>query len=66
MHICTLFLAINFPNWNSKNLSSAKDEEAGEIPVAFVVPKDGTSLSQPALLDYVAKQVYFSLMFPNY
>ncbi|PIN01428.1 Acyl-CoA synthetase [Handroanthus impetiginosus] len=33
------------------------EEEAGEIPVAFVVPKDGSSVSQQALMDYVAKQV---------
>ncbi|KAL3652805.1 hypothetical protein CASFOL_002486 [Castilleja foliolosa] len=35
----------------------ARDEEAGEIPVAFVVLKDGSSVSQAALMDYVAKQV---------
>ncbi|KAL9177392.1 hypothetical protein ABFS82_01G055600 [Erythranthe guttata] len=35
----------------------ARDEEAGEIPVAFVVPKEGSSISQAALLDFVAKQV---------
>ncbi|KAK6137236.1 hypothetical protein DH2020_029025 [Rehmannia glutinosa] len=33
------------------------DEEAGEIPVAFIVLKDGSSVSQAALMDYVAKQV---------
>ncbi|KAL3635787.1 hypothetical protein CASFOL_020334 [Castilleja foliolosa] len=35
----------------------AIDEEAGEIPVAFVVLKDGSSVSQTAIMDYVAKQV---------
>ncbi|KAK6158461.1 hypothetical protein DH2020_005775 [Rehmannia glutinosa] len=35
----------------------ARDEEAGEIPVAFVVLKDGSSVSHAALMDYVAKQV---------
>ncbi|CAA0820433.1 4-coumarate--CoA ligase-like 6 [Striga hermonthica] len=35
----------------------ARDEEAGEIPVAFVVLKDGSSVSQSALINYVAKQV---------
>ncbi|KAI3468568.1 hypothetical protein Pfo_025231 [Paulownia fortunei] len=35
----------------------ARDEEAGEIPVAFVVLKDESSVSQAALMDYVAKQV---------
>ena len=38
-------------------LSRARDEEAGEIPVAFVVLKDGSSVSQTALMEYVAKQV---------
>ncbi|KAG8375159.1 hypothetical protein BUALT_Bualt10G0071400 [Buddleja alternifolia] len=38
-------------------VTGARDEEAGEIPVAFVVPKDGSSVSQAALMDYVAKQV---------
>ncbi|KAL2550952.1 4-coumarate--CoA ligase-like 6 [Forsythia ovata] len=38
-------------------VTAARDEEAGEIPVAFVVRKDGSSLSEAALMDYVAKQV---------
>ncbi|CAA2967900.1 4-coumarate-- ligase-like 6 [Olea europaea subsp. europaea] len=38
-------------------VTAAKDEEAGEIPIAFVVRKDGSSLSDTALMDYVAKQV---------
>ncbi|KAL6533644.1 hypothetical protein OROHE_013477 [Orobanche hederae] len=35
----------------------ARDEEAGEIPVAFVVLRDGSSVSQADVMDYVAKQV---------
>jgi hypothetical protein len=35
----------------------AKDEEAGEIPVAFVVRKSGTALSSAQVMEYVAKQV---------
>ncbi|CAI9762556.1 unnamed protein product [Fraxinus pennsylvanica] len=38
-------------------VTAAKDEEAGEIPIAFVVRKDGSSLSETVLMDYVAKQV---------
>ncbi|KAL3623002.1 hypothetical protein CASFOL_031818 [Castilleja foliolosa] len=38
-------------------VTGAIDEEAGEIPVAFVVLKDGSSVSQTAIMDYVAKQV---------
>lgn len=37
--------------------SSAKDEEAGEIPVAFVVRREGSSISEAALMSYVTKQV---------
>lgn len=33
------------------------DEESGEIPVAFVVRKHGSMLSQAAVMDYVAEQV---------
>nr|QTO31277.1 4-coumarate-CoA ligase [Ocimum kilimandscharicum] len=38
-------------------VTGVRDEEAGEIPVAFVVPKEGTSLSAATLMDHVAKQV---------
>ncbi|KAF7829165.1 plastidal glycolate/glycerate translocator 1, chloroplastic [Senna tora] len=38
-------------------LRSTNDEETGEIPVAFVVRKVGSVLSQEAILDYVAQQV---------
>lgn len=34
-----------------------EDEEAGEIPVAFIVRKDGETLSAEALMDYVAERV---------
>lgn len=35
----------------------ARDEEAGEIPVAFVVKRDGCALSQTDVIDFVSKQV---------
>ncbi|KAK2373708.1 4-coumarate--CoA ligase [Trifolium repens] len=38
-------------------VTGAKDEEAGEIPVAFVVKKAGSLLSPKDVIDYVAKQV---------
>ncbi|CAN6288651.1 unnamed protein product [Urochloa humidicola] len=38
-------------------VTSAEDEEAGEIPVAFVVRKSRSSLSCTQVMDYVAKQV---------
>ncbi|KAK2995335.1 hypothetical protein RJ640_001857 [Escallonia rubra] len=36
---------------------AAEDEEAGEIPVAFVVMRNGCAISPSTLVDYVAKKV---------
>ncbi|ONK57952.1 uncharacterized protein A4U43_C09F5990 [Asparagus officinalis] len=36
---------------------SMKQEDVGQIPVAFVVEKPGSNLSQHQIMDYVAKQV---------
>ncbi|KAG8086768.1 hypothetical protein GUJ93_ZPchr0010g9636 [Zizania palustris] len=38
-------------------VTSAEDKEAGEIPVAFVVRKSGSTLSYMQVMEYVAKQV---------
>ncbi|XP_028759449.1 4-coumarate--CoA ligase-like 6 [Neltuma alba] len=38
-------------------VTGANDEETGEMPVAFVVRKVGSALSQKAIMDYVAQQV---------
>ncbi|KAL5230666.1 hypothetical protein ABZP36_029442 [Zizania latifolia] len=38
-------------------VTSAEDKEAGEIPVAFVVRKSGSTLSCMQVMEYVAKQV---------
>ncbi|KAK2381180.1 4-coumarate--CoA ligase [Trifolium repens] len=38
-------------------VTAAKDEEIGEIPVAFVVKKVGSVLSPKHVIDYVAEQV---------
>ncbi|KAI0500626.1 hypothetical protein KFK09_018842 [Dendrobium nobile] len=38
-------------------VTSAFDEEAGEIPVAFVVRKSGSNLSSNEIMEFVAKQV---------
>ena len=35
------------------------DEEAGEIPMAFVVRKPGGNISGPQVMDYIAKQACF-------
>ena len=39
------------------SIDSAEDEEAGEIPVAFVVRKSGSGLSCTQVMEYVSKQV---------
>ncbi|XP_057978094.1 4-coumarate--CoA ligase-like 6 [Malania oleifera] len=36
---------------------AARDETAGEVPVAFVVKKHGSALSESTIIDYVAQQV---------
>ncbi|KAL0331033.1 UNVERIFIED_CONTAM: 4-coumarate--CoA ligase-like 6 [Sesamum angustifolium] len=48
---------ISHPEVLDAAVTGERHEEAGEIPVAFVVLKDGSSVSGAALLDYVAKQV---------
>lgn len=35
-----------------------KDEVAGEVPVAFVVRTEGLELTEEAVKEYIAKQVY--------
>uniref|UniRef100_A0A452YR64 4-coumarate--CoA ligase n=1 Tax=Aegilops tauschii subsp. strangulata TaxID=200361 RepID=A0A452YR64_AEGTS len=37
-------------------VTSAEDEEAGEIPVAFVVRRSGSRLTCVQVMEYVAKQ----------
>uniref|UniRef100_A0A5B6YTS5 4-coumarate--CoA ligase n=1 Tax=Davidia involucrata TaxID=16924 RepID=A0A5B6YTS5_DAVIN len=48
---------ISHPDILDAAVTAAKDEEAGEVPVAFVVKRIGSVLSQAAVIDYVAKQV---------
>lgn len=33
------------------------DEEAGQIPMAYVVRKPGTTISATQIMDFIAKQV---------
>jgi len=33
------------------------DKEAGQVPMAYVVRKDGSSLSESQVMDFVAGQV---------
>ncbi|KAL7596373.1 hypothetical protein Lser_V15G29954 [Lactuca serriola] len=38
-------------------VTGARDEEAGEVPVAFVVRKPGFEVNESSIIDFVAKQV---------
>uniref|UniRef100_A0A803PQV4 4-coumarate--CoA ligase n=1 Tax=Cannabis sativa TaxID=3483 RepID=A0A803PQV4_CANSA len=48
---------ISHPEILDVAVAAAKDEECGEIPVAFVVRKNGSLLSKEVVMDYVARQV---------
>ncbi|KAL5224715.1 hypothetical protein ABZP36_011354 [Zizania latifolia] len=48
---------IQHPEIADVAVASGEDEEAGEIPVAFVVRKSGSTLSCMHVMEYVAKQV---------
>lgn len=37
----------------------AMDKVLGEIPVAFVVRRDGSTLTEAAVIDYIAQRVSF-------
>ncbi|KAI3692195.1 hypothetical protein L6452_32006 [Arctium lappa] len=38
-------------------VTGSRDEEAGEVPVAFVVMRPGAEVSESSIIDFVAKQV---------
>lgn len=48
---------ISHPEILDVAVTGAIDEECGEVPVAFVVRKHGSELSQEDVMDYVARQV---------
>ncbi|XP_059275566.1 4-coumarate--CoA ligase-like 6 [Lycium ferocissimum] len=48
---------VSHPDIIDAAVTGARDEEAGEIPVAFVVKRDGRELSQADVIDFVSKQV---------
>lgn len=48
---------VSHPDIVDAAVTGARDEEAGEIPVAFVVKRDGCALSQTDVIDFVCKQV---------
>ncbi|KAF3654315.1 4-coumarate--CoA ligase-like 3 [Capsicum annuum] len=48
---------VSHPDIIDAAVIGARDEEAGEIPVAFVAKRDGCALSQTDVIDFVSKQV---------
>lgn len=38
------------------------DEDAGEIPMAFIVRKPGSNINEAQIIDFVAKQVMLSAL----
>uniref|UniRef100_A0A7N0UMK1 4-coumarate--CoA ligase n=1 Tax=Kalanchoe fedtschenkoi TaxID=63787 RepID=A0A7N0UMK1_KALFE len=48
---------ISHPEIDDTAVTAGKDEVAGEVPVAFVVRSEGSSLSHKAVMDYVAQKV---------
>jgi len=42
------------------------DNEAGEVPMAFVVRQPQSSLGVAQVIDFVAKQVFFPSNFQSY
>ncbi|XP_010913649.1 4-coumarate--CoA ligase 2 [Elaeis guineensis] len=52
-------LLIAHPNIVEAAVVPMKDELAGEVPVAFVVPKDGSKITEDEIKQYISKQVVF-------
>ncbi|KAK1375036.1 4-coumarate--CoA ligase-like 6 [Heracleum sosnowskyi] len=50
-------ILIAHPKIADVGVTAARDEETGEVPVAFVVTKHGSSVSEAELINYIAKQV---------
>nr|WGU11320.1 4-coumarate:CoA ligase 6 [Crinum x powellii] len=50
-------ILISHPEILDAGVASCEDEEAGEIPVAYVVRRPGSMLASCEVMDYVAKQV---------
>lgn len=50
-------ILISHPEISDAAVAGVGDEEAGEVPVAFVVKRPGSALSQAAIINYVEKQV---------
>ncbi|KAF5207583.1 4-coumarate--CoA ligase [Thalictrum thalictroides] len=52
-------LLINHPNISDAAVVPMKDDVAGEVPVAFVVKSNGSTISEEDIKQYISKQVVF-------
>ncbi|KAL7106698.1 hypothetical protein ACP275_06G010000 [Erythranthe tilingii] len=52
-------LLVSHPSIADAAVVPQKDEAAGEVPVAFVVPSNGFELTEEAVKDFISKQVVF-------
>ncbi|KAF6170191.1 hypothetical protein GIB67_038724, partial [Kingdonia uniflora] len=50
-------ILISHPDVLDVAVTASRDDEAGEVPVAFVVKRSGSSLSQVDVINFVASQV---------
>ncbi|CAA0816506.1 4-coumarate--CoA ligase 2 [Striga hermonthica] len=52
-------LLLNHPNISDAAVISMKDEQAGEVPVAYVVKSNGSTITEDEIKQFVSKQVIF-------
>ncbi|KAM3204351.1 4-coumarate-CoA ligase 2 [Capsicum annuum] len=52
-------LLLNLPDISDVAVIPMKDEEAGEVPVAFVVRSNGSTITEHEIKDFIYKQVIF-------
>ncbi|KAK4395464.1 4-coumarate--CoA ligase 1 [Sesamum angolense] len=52
-------LLLNHPYISDAAVVSMKDEQAGEVPVAFVVRSNGSNITEDEIKQFVSKQVVF-------
>uniref|UniRef100_A0A0V0HJ56 4-coumarate--CoA ligase n=1 Tax=Solanum chacoense TaxID=4108 RepID=A0A0V0HJ56_SOLCH len=52
-------LLLNHPNISDAAVVPMKDEQAGEVPVAFVVRSNGSTITEDEVKEFITKQVIF-------
>ncbi|XP_015080149.1 4-coumarate--CoA ligase 2 [Solanum pennellii] len=52
-------LLLNHPNISDAAVVPMKDEQAGEVPVAFVVRSNGSTITEDEVIEFITKQVIF-------